>query len=256
MTLIWACAKFKAVADPDKTQMTVVEHLDELRTRLIISLIAIAVCSAACWFLNLKALELLTSRVEGKLIYLGPADAFLARLKISLIMGLAVATPVIFWQAWLFVAPGLYPRERRYAGPVIIIAVLLFALGGAFGLFTVPITLNFLQKFGGGVLEATYTVDKFMSFATSIILAFAIVFETPLVLVFLAKVGVVTHKTLAASRKYAFLIILIVAAVLTPADIVSMLIMAGPLYVLFEISLFATRFVAPTRREEDSTGTQ
>lgn len=233
--------------------MTVVEHLDELRSRLIISLIAIAVCAVGGWFFNLEAIEFLTSKVEGKLIYLGPADAFLVRMKIALILGFAAATPVVFWQAWLFVAPGLYPHERRYAGPVIIAAVILFALGGAFGVFTVPFTLNFLQKFGGGVLEATYTVDKFVSFASSLILAFAVVFEMPLVLIFLAKVGIVSHKTLAAGRKYAFLIILMVAAVLTPADIVSMLIMAGPLYLLFEISLFATRFVRSTRADENST---
>ncbi|MEW5945141.1 MAG: twin-arginine translocase subunit TatC [bacterium] len=236
---------------PD-AEMTFVEHLDELRTRLIISLAAVFVCSVGCYFLSLDALQLLMNRLDtGKLQYLGPADAFMVRLKISVALGLAAASPVVFWQVWLFVAPGLYRHERRYAGPAVAAAVALFFTGAAFGVYTVPVTLNFLQKFGGGVLEANYTVDRFVSFAMSLIIAFAAVFELPLVLVLLVKIGVVSHARLAASRKYAFLLILIVSAVLTPADIVSMLIMAGPLYALFEISLLVTRFV---KTSDDSPG--
>ncbi|MEW6203444.1 MAG: twin-arginine translocase subunit TatC [bacterium] len=230
-------------------EMSVVDHLEELRLRLLISLAVVAAASVLCYIFSLDAIQFLT-RGAGKIQYLGPTDAFMVRLKVSVIMGLAVSSPVVFWQLWLFVAPGLYRNEKRYALPTIISAVVLFFGGGAFGVFTVPYALRVLQKFGGDVLQANYTVDRFISFATGMILAFAVVFELPLVLIFLAKIGIVSHKMLSRSRKYVILIIFAVSAVLTPGtDIVSMMIMAAPLYILFEISLLIIRFIRPAESQ-------
>ena len=232
-------------------EMTFLDHMEELRTRLIIILIAVALCAVAGWFISMPVLDYVKSLSHVKLQALSPQTPFMVRMKISLVLGVALSCPIIFTEIWLFVAPGLYPHEKKYALPTIFVAVILFLVGGAMGLYSVPLSLRFFENFGGGVVEFNYTLDKFVSFISGFVLSFGFVFETPLVLFFLAKIGVVNYKFLAKNRKYAILITMAAAAVVTPSvDVLSMLILFIPLYLLYEASLFMIRFTKPGRRIE------
>lgn len=237
---------------PDMKEMSFMDHLDELRTRLIVILIAAAAGTVACFFISEWALQYLKKICDVELIALGPQDPLLIRMKISFVLGVVLACPVIFHQIWLFVAPGLYSHEKKYALPSIIAAVFLFITGAAFALYMIPFSLRILEKFGSGIVDFKYTLDKFVSFISGFVLAFGLVFQTPLVLLFLAKIGIVDYKFLARHRKYAIIIILIVGAILTPADVVSQMILSVPLYLLFEISLFLIRFTRSGRPESNN----
>lgn len=230
---------------PDMKEMTFLDHLDELRTRLIIMIVAVTMGTVACFFVSRHALVFITSMSEVKLLALAPQTPFMVLIKLAMVMGVAVASPVILLQIWLFVAPGLYPHERRYVWPAVITGVVLFLLGGAFALFTIPLSLRFLEQFGAGYVVFTYDINRFVSFVGGFILAFGAVFQLPIVLFFLARIGVVDYAMLAGNRKFAFVAALIVGAVLTPADIFSMTVLAVPLYALFEASLIVIRFTKP-----------
>lgn len=227
------------------------DHLDELRTRLIVIVIAALVGMVACFFISEWALQALKRMCDVKLIALGPQEPLLIRMKISFVLGIALASPVIFHQIWIFIAPGLYAHEKKYALPSIFSAVFLFIAGGAFALYMIPLSLRILENFGSGLVDFKYTLDRFVSFVSGFVLAFGLVFQTPLVLFFLAKIGIVNYQFLARHRKYAIIIILIVGAILTPADVVSQLILSVPLYLLFELSLILIRFTRSGRPEND-----
>ncbi len=231
----------------ERKEMTLFEHLDELRTRIIIVIVSIAVCSGAGWFIGPFVLDFLIQHA-GVVQALSPVDPFMIRLKMSLMVGVMLASPMIILQIWLFVAPGLYANEKRFTLPAVIFGTILFFVGGTFGAFILPFTLKFLGKFATEYMKIEYSLTIFVSFCTTFILAFAIVFELPIVLIILAKIGIVNYRMLAANRKYAIMIGLIVGAILTPADVASMLFLAGPLYCLFEISLLIIRFMKPVER--------
>jgi sec-independent protein translocase protein TatC len=234
-------------------EMTFIEHLDELRTRLIICIVAVCVCSVAGWFVGPIGLDYIISKVH-KVQYLSPADPIIIKLKLAGVAGLIIAAPIIIYEIWMFIAPGLYKHERRFAAPTIFSAIILFFAGAAVGVYSLPITIGVLEKFGSANMTPNYTIDRFIKFAGSFILGFAIVFEIPVVIVLLAKIGIVNYSMLAKNRSYAYVIILIIAAVVTPADVVSMIIMAVPLLVLFEMSLFVVRFfIKPVKRGEENS---
>lgn len=228
--------------------MTLFEHLDELRKRIIIAVAAVAVCSVAGWFVGPYFLDFLIQHAEV-VQALGPADPFMIRLKMAVLCGVMIASPVILLQIWLFVAPGLYAHEKRFTLPAVVFGTLLFFSGGAFGSVILPFTLKFLGNFATEYMKIEYSLTIFVSFCTTFILAFAIVFELPIVLIVLAKIGIVNYQMLAANRKYAFMGGLLVGAILTPADVASMFFLAAPLYFLFEISLLIIRFMKPVERE-------
>ena len=237
---------------PDMKEMSFIDHLDELRTRLLIMLVAVCVSTVGCFFASRWVLEKITTMSDVKLLALTPVTPFMVLIKIAIIMGIALASPVILLQIWLFVAPGLYPHERKYIWPAVGAGFMLFLVGGAFGLFSVPLSLNFLQQFGAGFVVFNYDINSFVSFVGGFVLAFGLVFQLPIVMFFLAKIGVVDYKFLAKNRKYAFVATLILSAIVTPADIVSMMIMATPLYVLFEISLLLIRLTKPNKNVENN----
>lgn len=249
MTLYHAHVKFivmrKATAESD---MTLVDHLDELRTRLIIALVSIGVCSVGGWFLGPYVLDFLISHV-GEVQYLSPTDAFKVRLKIAFLIGTMIASPIVLTEIWLFVAPGLYSKEKKFTFPALLSSFLLFFGGGAFGTLILPLTLDFLEKFSSDSMYANYSIDRFISFSGTFIFAFAIVFQIPIVLILLAKLGVVSYASLSANRKYAFLTGLVIGSILTPADPVSMFFLSAPLYLLFEISLIVIRFMKLDAKE-------
>ena len=231
----------------DGATMSLIEHLEELRRRLIIVVIAILLAAVAGFVVAGPVLKLLRAPLPDEfntLIFTGPADAFGVQLKIAGFLGIALAMPVILFEVWRFVTPGLTARERRFIWPVILAALILFALGVVIGYVIIPYALNFLLSFGGDTLTPLLTVDKYVGFVTTMMLAFGLVLEFPIVLIGLARVGILTHQRLAAQRRWAIITIVLLAIVLTPGgDPISPLILSGVMFLLFEGSLLVIRLI-------------
>jgi sec-independent protein translocase protein TatC len=231
----------------DPATMTLVEHLEELRRRLIIIVVSVLAAAVVGFVLSRPVLDILRAPLpdgQDTLIFLAPADAFSAQLKIAGFLGIAFAMPVILFHVWRFVTPGLLPNERRYVWPVMLGALLLFALGVVIGYVVIPYALNFLLGFGGEGLEPALTVDGYVGFVTTMMLAFGVVLEFPILLIGLARVGILNHRRLAAQRRWALLVIVLFAIVLTPGgDPISPLILAGVMFLLFEGSLVIIRLI-------------
>jgi sec-independent protein translocase protein TatC len=225
--------------------MTVVEHLTELRRRMIICLVAVAVAAVIVYFFSLDVIDFLvnyyrdaTHGERDALIFTGPLDAFTTRLKVATYGGLVLASPVVLWQLWRFITPGLHPNEKRYAVPFLCASIALFALGAFVALRTLEPALGFLLGQGGAELQPLLTADKYLTLVSLMILAFGIAFEFPVVLVFLLIARVITTGQLSRSRRWAILGITIFAAVITPSqDPYSMLLMAIPMYIFYELSI-------------------
>lgn len=227
--------------------MSLVEHLEELRRRLIIIVITVLVAAVAGFIASGSILDLLTTRLPEEyrtLIFLNPADPLSAYMKIAGFFGIAVAMPVIVFHVWRFVTPGLTARERRFVWPVIIAALLLFALGVVIGFVVIPYALNFLLGFSREGLEPALTIDGYIGFVTTMMMAFGLVLEFPIVLIGLARVGILNYRRVASQRRWAILAIVIFAIVLTPGgDPISPLILSGVMFLLFEGSLLVIRLI-------------
>jgi sec-independent protein translocase protein TatC len=226
-------------------RMTVVEHLAELRRRLVVSLIAIALGGVICFVFAPEIINFLiqfykdsTADAPNKLIFTGPLDAFATRLKIATYGGIVLALPVWLWQLWRFITPGLNPTEKRYAVPFIFASLFLFACGAGVALLTLQPALNFLLNIGGSDLQPLLTADKYISLVALMIVAFGISFEFPVVLVFLLIARVITPAQLGHWRRYAAVLIVTFAAVITPSqDPYSLFAMAIPMYLFYEASI-------------------
>jgi len=231
----------------DGATMSLIEHLEELRRRLIVVVLSVLGAAVIGFFLSRNVLILLRDRLpeaDRHLIFLGPADAFTAQLKIAGFLGIAIAMPVILFQLWRFVGPGLTPREKRFVWPVIIAALVLFALGLWVGYIIIPYALAFLLAFSEGLAEPNLTIDGYIGFATTMLLAFGLVLEFPIVLVGLARVGILSHRALAARRRWIIVGIVAFAIVVTPGgDPISPTILASVMFVLFEGSLLVIRLI-------------
>ena len=239
--------------------MTIVEHLDELRTRLIVSVIALAVGTVIGWLLFqpvfrallapfcafIKAHPEVAPSTGCRIAVFGVAEAFLVKVKLSAFVGLALALPVILYQLWRFVTPGLTGRERRFAVPFVVSSVALFALGAWLAMLTLPRGLAFLLGFAGtGQVVAVLSMSKYLSFVTLLILAFGLSFEFPLLLIFLTGVGVLTSGQLRNWRRYALVIIAVAAAFMTPSqDWFTMIAMMLPLIVFYELAILVSRLL-------------
>jgi len=245
----------KGPKDPTGT-MTIVEHLEELRYRLVLAIGSIGVGSIAGWFLYEPVIRLLkdpyctyvaahpSSTVNGKcqFYYLGAIDGVLIKLKVVVFLGLALALPFVLYQLWAFVVPGLRDRERRLAIPFVLSSTVLFALGGLVAFLTLPKALSFLLGFAGPGIAPLLTADKYLSFVILVTLAFGLSFEFPLVLIFLSIVGILSSRKMRGWRRPAILFIAIFAAVITPSsDPYSMLAMMIPMYVFYEAAIIVTR---------------
>ena len=225
--------------------MTIVEHLAELRQRLIISLIAVALGGVICFVFAPQIINFLiqfykdsTADTPNKLIFTGPLDAFATRLKIATYGGIVLAMPVWLWELWRFITPGLNPTEKRYAIPFIFASIFLFACGAAVAFLTLQPALNFLLKIGGSDLQPLLTADKYISLVALMIVAFGISFEFPVVLVFLLIARVITPSQLSHWRRWAIVLIVTFAAVITPSqDPYSLFAMAIPMYLFYEASI-------------------
>jgi sec-independent protein translocase protein TatC len=230
-------------------RMTVVEHLAELRRRILISIIAVSLGAIVCFIFSKTIINFFITyyrdaigNPKRPLIFLGPLDAFITRIKIATYGGIVLALPVWLWELWRFITPGLKPNEKRYAIPFIISSILLFALGAYVALLTLPKALEFLLTIGGSELQPTLTADKYLGLVSLMILAFGIAFEFPVVLMFLLLARVLTTRQLRRWRRPAILIIVIFAAVITPSqDPYSLFAMAIPMYIFYEIVIIVGR---------------
>jgi sec-independent protein translocase protein TatC len=232
-------------------RMTVAEHLAELRTRLFISLIAIALGATICFIFAPQIINFLvqfyknsTADTPNKLIFTGPLDAFATRLKVATYGGIVLALPVWLWELWRFITPGLNPTEKRYAVPFLFASLFLFACGAAVALLTLEPALNFLLEIGGSDLQPLLTADKYIGLVGLMIVAFGIAFEFPVVLVFLLIARVLNTAQLRHWRRYAAVAIVVFAAVITPSqDPYSLFAMAIPMYIFYELAIVVGRLL-------------
>lgn len=241
--------------------MPLTAHLEELRWRLIKSLLAIAGAFIAVYNFSDVLFAILTRPLlalqEGsvELIGTGVTEAFFTKLKVSAIAALFAASPILFYQAWMFVAPGLYEDEKRYARPFVFFATIFFVLGACFCYVVVfPVGYRFfLDEYATIGVSPSIRISEYLSFTARMLLAFGATFELPVVTFFLARMGLVTHRSMLKYLRYAVLIIFIVAAVLTPGpDVASQMLMAGPLLILYGISIgVAYAFAVPRAAATD-----
>lgn len=218
-----------------------VQHLDELRTRLIIYLASLAGLSVVGWRLAPHLLRQFEEAV-GRLIYIAPAEALLTQVKIAIILGFILSLPVGLYQLWRFVLPALFPEEKGLLRMFLWMGSLLFVGGLAFGYTVVyPVALSFFLQFGTEGLRAAIVVSKHLSFFLGTTLSFGVAFQLPLVLLILVKAGVFTAQRLREMRRPAIFFCAVAAAILTPADAVSHVLMAVPLALLYELSIHVAR---------------
>ena len=228
-------------------KMSFFDHLTELRTRIVWSLVPAGIGLLISLYFTTAVMRFLSGHLKTELVFTTPTEAFWTYMKVAMIMGLFIAMPIILWNVWAFVAPGLHKHERKYAAPFVIIGSLLFIGGGAFAmLVVVPFAISFLVSFGQDQgLRPMITISSYSDFILKFTLAFGVVFEMPVVITLLSMLGVVTPQFLSKNRKYAILINFVIAAVLTPTpDIVNQSLMAGPLIVLYEVGIICSRVVA------------
>jgi sec-independent protein translocase protein TatC len=233
------------MADSDEGRMSFFDHLAELRTRILWSLGATALGLVIALFFTERLMKYLVDHVlRIKPVFTTPTEAFWTYMKVAMIAGLFIAMPVVLWQVWAFVAPGLHKHERKYAAPFVVLGTLLFLLGGSFALLVVvPFAVQFLVGFGQQQgLQPMISISSSVDFVLKFTLAFGLVFELPVIITLLSMIGVVTPQFLSKNRKYAILINFIIAAVLTPTpDVFNQTLMAGPLIILYEVGIISAR---------------
>ena len=244
---------------PDTSaQETFLSHLIELRTRLLHSIIAIVVVLFALFpfakdIYALLAQPLLNVLPKGaSMIATDVTGTFLVPLKVTLMAAFLIALPYVLWQAWAFVAPGLYQHEKRLALPVIVSSCVFFAVGMAFAYFFVfPVMFGFFAGYTPAGVQMMTDIDKYLSFVLTMFLAFGLTFETPVVVIVLVRMGVVSLEKLKAARSYVIVGAFVIAAIFTPPDVLSQFMLAMPLWLLYELGLFLARFVSVPKKEEE-----
>ena len=250
-------------------KMPFLSHLEELRKRLITSLIAICVGFGLSFYFSEQIMAFLKriltttfafqrsypyvitiTKPSPELIFVAPAEAFWAHIKIGFLTGLLLAIPLILLELWRFVSPGLLERERRYALPFVVLGTVFFFFGLAFCYFVVlPFAMNFLLTYKTEHLTPMLSIGLFIDFTVKFLIAFGLIFQLPLLISLAARLGLVTSKFLSQNRKYAILINFVIAAILTPTpDIFNQTLMAGPLCLLYEVGIWAARVIEKTRR--------
>ncbi len=241
------------------------EHLGELRDRLVRSFIAVGLGFAVAYFFKEKLFEFLIAPLvvamgeheNTRIIFTGLPEAFFTYLKVSLLTGVVAATPVLFYEFWMFVSPGLYRTEKKYFMPIVILSVLFFLMGSSFGYFVVfPYGFKFFLGFSTDTIQAMPSMKEYLAFSSKMLLAFGFVFELPLVLTFMARMGLVTVPFLKKNRKYALLLFFVGAAIITPPDVVTQIMMACPLMVLYEISIIGAKIFGKKKVDDSEENEQ
>ncbi|MDA3046595.1 twin-arginine translocase subunit TatC [Campylobacter sp. VBCF_06 NA8] len=233
-------------------------HLAELRKRLVICVITVILMFVVCfnyWEIILDFMKAPLVKVlpdDGKVVFTQLGETFFTAMKVSFFTSLLLSMPIIFWQAWLFVAPGLYDNEKKYVIPFVLSASVMFFLGAAFCYyFVIPVAFNFLINFGGEAYSAMLKIGEYVGFFTKLVVAFGISFELPVVTFFLAKLGLITNKSLTSFFRFAIVIIFVFAAIMTPPDVLSQFMLAGPLIVLYALSILIAKMVNPYKTDDD-----
>ncbi|MFZ2147145.1 MAG: twin-arginine translocase subunit TatC [Sedimentisphaerales bacterium] len=253
--------KKKKKQDPLDSTMSLGDHLEELRMRLVLALFGLVVGTVVCLFLGSKIIAFIerpyigVMGAEARLQTLAPADGFISYIKIAFISGLILSSPWVFYQLWMFVAAGLYPHEKRYVHLATPFSAVLFITGALFFVMVVaPFTLGFLVKFNQRILgiSSNFTFANYISFVTMLMLIFGVAFQTPIAIFFLNKTGLVSIEGLHRSRKFVILLIFIVAAIATPPDVVSQITLAIPMYLLFELGIMLCWFAGRKKKTGDN----
>ncbi len=245
----------------DDQKLPLTAHLQELRKRLILSFISIGIGFILCYAFAQPLFDILSRPLlkvmpsGGTLVFTSVAEAFFTYMKVAFFAGLMLASPFVLYQIWAFVAPGLYRHEKQFVIPLLTGGSLFFALGILFAYFVaIPVGFRFLLGYATDFIKPMPSMKEYLSFSLKFLLAFGLVFEFPVVLVLLARVGVVDAKSMAKHRKYAILLIFIFAAILTPPDIISQLLMAIPLMGLYELSILLSKIFGKKKKEESEEG--
>ena len=246
------------IKEEDKIPFT--NHLEELRSRLIKCFIAVGVGFVIAYGFKEKIFQILVRPLvlvmeEGdKLIFTGLPEAFFTYLKVAFLTGIIVGSPILIYQFWMFVAPGLYRGERRMMIPIVLISSICFIGGAMFGYFVVfPWGFKFFLGFATENIRPLPSMKEYFGFSAKLLLAFGLVFELPIVLTFLARIGIVSVEFLKKNRKYALLLFFAGSAILTPPDVVTQVMMALPLMILYEISIIGAKFFGKKKAAEMET---
>ena len=249
------------VADElDSSKAPMLEHLIELRRRLLWSFAALAISFGVCLYFARPIFGFLVQPLlaagQDRLIYTAVFEAFFVEIKVAFFAALMVSFPIIANQLWQFIAPGLYAKEKRAFAPFLLLTPFLFLLGGALAYYVaMPVALHFLLSYEGNIAgvhqEALPGVGNYLSFVTRFIFGFGVAFLLPVLLMLLERAGLVTRLQLKSGRRYAIVVAFIIAAVLTPPDVVSQLLLAVPLVFLYEVSLVAIWFTERKRAREE-----
>ncbi|MCT7506758.1 MAG: twin-arginine translocase subunit TatC [Aliarcobacter sp.] len=233
-------------------------HIADLRKRLVISSITVVIMFFACFTFYEPILEWMMAPVKHALpagtsmIAVEIQETFFTAMKVAFFGGFIISLPVIFWQLWLFLAPGLYDHEKKLVVPFVFFATLMFLLGASFAYYiVVPVGFDFLIAFGNSVVSVLPSIGKYVGFFTKLLIGFGIAFELPVITFFLAKIGLVNDQMLKDFFRYAVVLIFIVAAVLTPPDVISQVLMAAPLLILYGVSIYIAKVFNPAQKEEE-----
>ncbi len=241
-------------------EMTLTDHLGELRKRLMIAAGAWLVAFLVCYAFGERIFQFVAEPVQqalpegSSLVFINATEPFFTILKVSALAALVCAFPIIVWQIWGFIAPGLYKNEKRVAVPFVFFSSLCFLVGAYFGFTLVfPMVFTFLVTYGisvGGI-QAMLSMGSYLTLATRLLIAFGLVFELPILIFFLSRLGIVDHKWLAKKRKYAVIVAFVVGAVLTPPDLFSQASIAIPFVILYEVGIVVARLFGKKKKVED-----
>ena len=242
-----------------QSELTLIDHLTELRTRLVKSLWGCMLGVVICYNFTDKIFEIIRKPIapylpSGGLVFTAPSDKFIAHLKIAFFGGLILSCPIWLYQIWKFISPGLYSKEKKYSLSFIVVGSFLFMAGNLFAYFIVfPAAFQFLMGYGGGIDQPMITIDSYLSFFVMTSLMFGLSFELPLIMAILGLMGLMSSKFLRSKRRYAVMVLAVIAAVLTPPDIMSMLFMLVPMVLLYEIGLIMVMLIERKKRQSGAT---
>ena len=233
-------------------------HIADLRKRFVISCLTVAAMFFVCFSFYEPILNWMMVPVEAvlpknsQMVAVEIQETFFTALKVAFFAGFIVSLPVIFWQLWLFLAPGLYDHEKKLVIPFVFFATLMFLSGSAFAYYiVVPVGFEFLINFGSTVVTVLPSIGKYVGFFTKLLIGFGIAFELPVITFFLAKIGLVDDRMLKDFFRYAIILIFVVSALLTPPDVISQLLMAAPLTFLYGVSIYIAKVFNPASKKED-----
>ena len=233
-------------------------HIADLRKRLVISCLTVAAMFFVCFSFYEPILTWMMVPVEAvlpknsQMVAVEIQETFFTALKVAFFAGFIVSLPVIFWQLWLFLAPGLYDHEKKLVIPFVFFATLMFVSGSAFAYYiVVPVGFEFLINFGSTVVTVLPSIGKYVGFFTKLLIGFGIAFELPVITFFLAKIGLVDDRMLKDFFRYAIILIFVVSALLTPPDVISQLLMAAPLTILYGVSIYIAKVFNPADKKEE-----